>query len=218
MREAVHSGHSARRTRQPGFDVAVAVADKRLLGVQAGLQGGCKGCGTGLGVRPEIPFNGQRVDGGLGAPPGVSHHGHRRVANPNHLLHASPLECHSVVGGFDLATPHGAVANGRVQHAWQLEVHAVNLRSVGFVNGVQTSQTLAHQAPVLRVLQGHIGRWLELGCGAGDFAKCRASARRGVGDDTGTHGAGSGLDFPVVGRCLHQHQTSTCAALANVVL
>jgi hypothetical protein len=69
------------------------------------------------------------------------------------------------VEALDLAAHHRAFLDRGVEHAGQLEIRTVDLLARDLVRRVQALEALARDLPVLRVLERHVFRRLELGGG-----------------------------------------------------
>ena len=166
----------AQRRRAPAR-VAVLVADDRLRGVEAGLQRRGDGCARDRCVRAEVPLDRQRIERRLGAPPGVGDDRDGVVADRHDLLDAGTARDRGGVEALDLAAEHRTGLDRRVQHARQLQVHAVDLRAVDLRHGVEPGHALAGDLPVLRVLQRHVGRRRQLRRRFADLAVGRRAVR-----------------------------------------
>ncbi len=112
---------------------------------------------------------------------------------------------------------HRTGVHGRDQHAGHGEVDAVELLAGDLVDGVEPLQRLAGDRPVLRILELHFLRRLELGRRRGDGAIGGLLARA-VGDDAVGGGAFARRHLPVGrGRC-DQHLAGHGAALADILV
>ena len=142
-----------------GLDVAVLVADKAGCALsRPSLEPFGDRCAGDLGVLAFVPDDRQRIERGLGVPPGVGDDGDRGVADPHHLLDALHAVDLGFVEALQLAAEHRAILDRGVEHARQLDVDAVDHLAGGLVGGVEPLQRLAGDLPVLRVLQLDVGR------------------------------------------------------------
>ncbi len=148
---------------QSGRRIAMLVEGDDFLGLEPFLEHGRDVSARKLRVRAFVPFDVQRIESGLGMPPGIGHHGHGRLTDLQHLLHAGLVRNRRSIEMLDLATKHRAIANCRVEHAWQLQIHAVDLRAIELVARVQTLERLARERPVLWILERDLGRRTQLG-------------------------------------------------------
>ena len=202
-----------------GLGVAVLVADiGRLRIVEALSQPLCDRLAGDFGVLAFVPDDRQRIERGLGVPPGIGDDGDGAVVDAHDLLDALHAHDLGFVVALQLAAEHRTILDRGVEHARQLDVGAVDHRAGGLVDGVEPLDALADDLPVLRILQLHLGRRLELGGGFNHLAVCRRLARRRVGDDAVGGGAFRGRHLPFVRGGLHQHHARGGAALADVVL
>ena len=160
VRIGVHGFDLARRGGDRRARIAGRVADGSFLRVETFLHHRRERRARRGGVRPEVPFDRRRVEGGLRVPPGVGDHGHGRIAHAHDLLHAGPLHHGRGVDALHLAAEHRAILDRRVEHARQLEVMAVDLGAGHLVDGVEARQALAGDLPVLRILERHVRRRL----------------------------------------------------------
>src|SRR5712692_1673085 len=207
-----------RRAGQRALGVAVLVADEGLLRVQSSLEHLRDGRAGHLGVLALVPDDRQRIERGLRAPPGVRHHGYRRVADLHHLLHAAHALDLGGIEALHLTAEHRAILDRGVQHPRQLEVRAVDHFSVHLHRGVEPLYRLAGDLPGLRILQRHVLRLLEPGGGFRHLAVGRLASRGLVGDDAIRRRALGGGYAPLVGGGLHQHHARRRAALAHVLV
>ena len=199
--------------------VAVLVADiGRLRGVEAlGQPFGDRFAGD-FGVLAFVPDDRQRVERGLGVPPGVGDDGNRGVADLDHLLDALHARDLGFVKALQLAAEHRAVLDRGIEHARQFDVDAVDHRAGGLVGGIEPQHRLAGDLPVLGVLQLDVGRRLELCGGLHHLAVGRGPARGRMGDDAVGRGAFRGRHLPFIGGGLDQHHARGGAALAHIIL
>jgi len=111
-----------RSARDSGFDVAVLVADERLLGVETFLQGlGNRRAGD-FRMRALIPDDRQRIERGLRLPPGVGHDRDRGVADLQDFLHAGHPGDLGAVEALHLAAEHRRLLDRGVEHSGEPEV------------------------------------------------------------------------------------------------
>ncbi len=173
-----------------------------------------------LGVVALVPGDRQRVERGLGVPPGVGDHRDRGLLHLDDLLHARHFRDLRLVEAHDLGAEHRRILDGGVEHAGQLHVDRVDLRAVQLVGGVEPLQRLAGDLPALRVLQrdGLRIRRRELGGGRRHLAVAGFSLRGRVRDDAVRHGHLADRHLPLVGRGLQQHDARRRSAPAHVVL
>ncbi|MGY3508453.1 hypothetical protein ACVIQY_001428 [Bradyrhizobium sp. USDA 3051] len=199
--------------------VAVLVADiGRLPVIEALGQPFRDRLARDLGVVALVPDDRQRLQCGLGVPPGVGNDGDRGVADLDDLLDAFHAGDLGFVIAFQLAAEHRAILDRGVQHARQLDIDAVDHGAGGLLGGVQPLHALADQLPVLGVLQLDLGRRRQLGRGLGDLAVGRGLAGRRVGNDAVGGRAFGRRHFPRLGGGLDQHHACGGTALADVVL
>ncbi len=218
VRVRVNRFNAPRRRGKGGLGITILIADHRIIGIQTGFEH-LRHTGAGVGnIRAVVPFDGQGVQRGFGAPPGVGHHGHRAVTDAQYLFHAGAFCDGRCIKTFNFATKHRAVLDGCIQHARHGEVGAVNLFAGDFVHRVQTRQPFAHQLPVFRILEGDLRRWRQLGRFGRHLAEGGGSAAGCMCDDAVGSAAFCGRHFPVVGRCLHQHHAGSGAAFAHIVV
>ncbi len=81
------------------------------------------------------------------------------------VQHAAQTEHFRAVGAFQPTLEHRALRNGRVHHAGQLHVDAIDRLARGRVRDVQARRRLADQLPVLRLLERHLLGRGQLRCG-----------------------------------------------------
>jgi hypothetical protein len=218
VRVGVHRLDLACCAGQRLLHIAMAIAHGRLLGIQAGLQRGVEAGLLHSGVGAQVPIDGQCGHRLVRAPPGVGHHGHGVVADLHHLLHAGQTGHLGRVKAAHLAAKDGAGADGRVEHAGQLQVGTIDLFAGGLVHRVQARHALAHELPVLGVLELDLcGHW-QLASRCGHLAVRGAPARSAMRDHTRSGAALGRWHLPAIGRSLHQHHAGSGAALAHVLL
>ena len=204
-----------------GLGVAVLVADESGLRIVEALGQPLADRFAGdLGVLAFVPDDRQRVERGLGVPPGVGDDGDGRVVDPHHLLDALHAHDLGFVIAFQLAAEYRAVLQRGVQHARQLDIDAVDHLAGGLVGGIEPLDALAGDFPVLRILQLDvgIGGRRQLGGGFHHLAVGRGLARRRVGDDAVGGGAFRSRHLPLIGGGLDQHDARGGAALADIIL
>jgi hypothetical protein len=90
-----------------------------------------------LALSPSVPDDWQRVERGLGAPPGVGDHGDRGVLHLHDLANAGPARDFGLIEALHLAAEYRAVLDGGAQHAGQLDVDGIGLAAVELVGGVE---------------------------------------------------------------------------------
>src|SRR5262249_25000331 len=200
------------------FRVAVLVADEDEVRIEAGLEKlSNRGAGH-FGIRSFIPDDWKGVERALGLPPGIGNNGDSGFADLHDLLHALHSNDRSGVEAFYLAAEDRAVLDCRVEHAWQSEIDSIDQLAGELVGGVEALNPLAGNLPVLRILELHILRRLELGGGFRDLAVGDGAAGRGVREPA-VRGAHLGARvFPLVGGGLLEHLPRRGAALAHVIL
>ena len=84
-----------------------------------------------------VPDDRQRIERGLGVPPGIGHDGDAGVADLHDLLHARHALDLGGVEALHLAAEDRAFLDRGVEHARQLEVGAVDLLAGHLVGGVE---------------------------------------------------------------------------------
>ena len=199
--------------------VAVLVADIGRLGVVEtfGEPFGDRLAGD-FGVLAFVPDDRQRIERGLGVPPGIGDDGDAAVADAHDLLDALHGHDLGFVIALQLAAEDGTILDRGVEHAGQLDVGAVDHRTRRLVDGIEPLDALADDLPVLGILQLDVRRRLELRRGLNHLAVGRGLARRRVGDDAVGGGAFRGRHLPFVGGRLDQHHARGGAALADILL
>ena len=138
-----------------------------------------------LALSPSSQLIGERIERGLGVPPGVGHDRDGGVLHLHDLLDAGHLGDLRVVEAHHLGAEHRRILDGGVEHAGQLHVDRVDLRAVELVGGVEPLQRLAGDRPGLRILELdvlRIGR-RDLRGGGRDLAVARGALRGRVRDD-----------------------------------
>ena len=169
-----------RRAGNGLFHVAVLVADEGLIGVEPSLEELRDAGARNLGVLALVPGRWQRVERGFRLPPALGNDRDSAVANLHHMLDAGHALHLGGVKARELAAEDRAVLDRGAQHAGQLQIQTVNLRSGELGRGVETLERFAGDLPVLRILERHILGLLDLCSGFGDLAEGRGSPRRVV--------------------------------------
>ena len=142
-RIAVHRFNLLRRGGDRGAGVAYLVANKGLGRVQSGLVALRDHGAVDIGIGAVVPGDRQSVQGLVGAPPGVGYHHHRVVTYLEHMLDARHAAYLGVIETHKFAAEYRAGLDRRIQHARQIEVGAVDARTVDFLLGVQPRHSLA---------------------------------------------------------------------------
>jgi hypothetical protein len=215
---AVNRLDPLRGTGDRGVHVAGLVVGERLLGVEAGREQFGDRCARDLRVVAAIPFDRDRVERRLRAPPGIGDHGDRRVADAHDLSYAGHGRGLRGVEGPDLAAEDRTIADRGVQHPGQAQVGAIDLLAGELVGGIQALERLADDRPLRRILQRNVGRRREPRRGGGDLAVARMAFRRSVRNDAPGDAALGDRHLPSLGSRLHEHDSRRRAALSNVVL
>ena len=207
-----------RRAGDRGVHVAGPVVHVGLIGVEPGGEHRVDRCTRDAGVRTPVPFDRDRVEGGLRAPPGVGDNGDRRVADANDLAHTRHRLGLRRIERLDLAAEHRAIADRGVQHPGQFQVGAIDLLASELVGGVEPLQGLADDGPARRVLQRDVGRRRKPRSGIRHLPVGRVALRGLVDDDAPGDAAFGRRHLPLIGSGLHQHHPRRRATLADVVL
>src|SRR5262249_6420422 len=215
---AVFGHHFLRSTRKSGLGVAVLVADEGLVGVEAFLEPLGNRFTRYLGVLATIPDDGQRIESGFGVPPRISDDGDGIVGNGYDLLDAFHRLDLGRVETLQFAAEHRTGLDRGVEHARQLDVHAVDHLADRLVGGVETFDALADELPVLRVLERHVFGRLDLRRRGCDLSVGRRTVRRLVRDHAVRRRTLGRRYLPLVGRCLNEHYACRRAAFAHVIL
>ncbi len=150
-------------------------------------------------ARAFVPDDRQRLERGLGAPPGVGDHGH----------------C-----ADELAAEHRALLDRGIQHAGKPQVDDEFLAAIQLVDGIESMQGLAGDLPVARLLQHdrlRVGR-RQLRCRDRDFTVARPALGRRMRNDAVRHREFPHRHVPFIGRGLKQHHARSSTAAAHVVL
>ncbi|MEY9170422.1 hypothetical protein ABIF15_001654 [Bradyrhizobium elkanii] len=114
--------------------IAVLVADVGRLRIVETFGEPCRDRLAGdLGVGAFVPDDRQRIQRGLGVPPGVGDDGNGAVADLHHLLDALHAGDLGFVKALHLAAEHRAILDRGIQHARQLDVDAVDHLAGGLV-------------------------------------------------------------------------------------
>src|SRR5207247_6291940 len=170
------------------------------------------------GAHAFVPDDRQLLARGLGVPPGVGDYRDPGVADLHHLLHAAHAAYSRGVEALHLAAEHRAVLDRRVQQPRQLEVRAVDHRSVDLLRRVEALQRLARDLPGLRILERNVLGLLQARGGFGDLAVGRLASRGLVRDDAVCGRALGGRHLPPVRGGLDQHHACGGSALAHVLV
>ena len=192
------------------------VADEGLVGVEPFLQHGVDAVLLDLAQLADIPFRGQRREGGLGMPVGVGDHDDGVAVDRHDLLHTRHLLDLGGVEALQLAADHRASAHGGDQHAGHGVVHAVDLLAGDLVDRIEPLQRLAGDLPVLGILELHLLGRLELGRCSGDRAVGELLVL--VGDDAGRDAALRRRNLPLRRRGRDQHLARHGAAFADILV
>jgi hypothetical protein len=197
--------------------VAHLVADEGFAGVEAFLQHRRDGLGLDLAQLADIPLGRQGGERAAGVPVGVGHDDDGVAVDRHDLFHPRHLLDLGGVEALELATDHGAGADGRDQHSRHGEIDAKDLLAGDLVERVEALQRLAGDLPVLGILQLHVLGRFELGRRGGDRAIAELLARL-VGDDAVGRAAFGRRHLPL-GRCRgDQHLARHGAALADILV
>ena len=165
-----------------------------------------------------VPFDRKCIQGGLGVPPGVSHHSDGTVIDTDDFFDAFATGDGGSIEAFELAPEHRAILDRRVQHARQLQVDAVHLGAGGLVDRIKASQPLAGKFPISWVFECHAGRLRQFACRRCHLAIGRGPPARHVGDDTIGCSAVRRRNLPLISRRLNQHRACNGTTLAHIVL
>ena len=198
--------------------IATLIADDSVGCVECRFKNLGKRLAGRFGVWALVPLDGQELQCGFSLPPSVCHHSHGAVVDPDHFFNTLEAGNGPCIEAFEFAPEHRAILDGRIQHAGQRQIDAVHLGAGGFVDGVEPSQPLAGEFPVLRVLQAD-GRGLcQLACRCGDLAKGGGAPAGHVGDDAVGCPAVGCRHLPFISSGLHQHHAGNGTTLAYIVL
>ena len=115
---------SPRRRSRPSTSPCL-LPTKLRLGVEPGLEPFGDRRARDLGVLALVPDDRQRVERGLGLPPGVGDHRDGGIAGLHDLLHARHAGDLGGVEALELAAEHRALLDRRAQHSGHLEVDGV---------------------------------------------------------------------------------------------
>ena len=214
---AIDRFHFLRRTRNCGFDVALLVANKGLLGIKSFGQHGLDRGGRDSGVCTIIPDNIHRIERCLGAIPSVGDDNDSIAIDHQYFFDAAHFFGFRRVNALHLATGYRCFLDGSVQHAGHFEVDGIDLRSIELGFGVKARQRLASNRPILRILDLHIFRRFELGGCSSNLAVTQGAARGLMRDDAFRGGQFRNRHFPLVGSSLHQHHACGRTALAHII-
>ena len=171
--------------------------------------------GVERSARAFVPLDLERVARGLGAPPGVGHHGHA-VRDLHHVLHARHRLGLAGVEAHRLAADHGALQEGRVEHPRQLDVDPELRAAVDLPPRVETVDGLAQVPAVLGVLQRHVLRDGQLRGGLGQRAIGRLLSARTLHCAV-PRAAGGGVNAPSLRRGGDEHGARLGAGRAQLV-
>ena len=220
VRIAINGLNLARRGGDGGGSVAIAVAHRRLRRIQPRAHHLGKGGRGGIGMLAQIPGDIDLLERGLGPPPGIGHHGHGIVAHAQHTLHPGHALGRSTIHRGHGAAKDRAGLDGGIEHARQLEVHAIDQAAIDFRRGVEPGEGVADQLPGRGGLQRHIGGGgrREAARGQRHAAETRAASARAMGDDAIRRRAFAHRHAPALRRSLHQHDARCGAALADQLI
>ena len=216
----LHLGGGAGNRAQGVALGATGHAAQRHLGVQALGQVGGNAGAVDLGVDTFVPNKGEFFKRGLGTPPGVGHHRHRAGVDTHHAFDAAHGLNRIGVKAHQGAAKHGAVFDGRAQHAGQLKIGPIDQAAIELLLGVKARHGLARNGPIFGVFQ-HDG--FDIGRGQlGRRLRHLAVAQLALAGPMGDHALAdlelSHRHIPLVGGGLQQHHAGCCAALAHVLL
>ena len=209
--------HHLRRAGECCLHIAVLLAERRLLRVEAGLQQGRDLRAVHGGAGALVPHDRQRGERGLRLVPLVGHHRDRVVVHRDDLPHARHRFDLVGIEGFQRAAEHRALRDRRVQHVGQLHVDREYLLAGQLLDRIQPLHALADDRPLRRRLQLHLGRHRQLRRIGGDLAVAQRPAARRMGDHAVRRRAFRRRHIPPLRRRRDQHGASRRAALAHIV-
>ena len=199
--------------------IADAVAAHHaVLALQAALYQRLDGRAGQPRVRSFVPLQWQGVERDLGTPPGVGHHGDRRVADRHDRPDARPCLYRIGRHADESAASDRTLADRGTQQPRQPEVGAVDERAVDLAGGIEPCQRAADQRPVARRLEGHLLRQGQPGGGFGHLAIAQRATAGPVRDDAAGDGALRRRHPPGIGGGLQQHDPGGGTRLAQVIL
>ena len=149
------------RLRDGSRRIAFFALPEVAVGREAFAQHGVDGGAGRIGVDAVVPHHGQFSQGCLGMPEGVGHHGERAVVDLDHAFDTAHLGNLAVIKAHQLAAKHGALHDGSVEHAGQLQIDAESLATIDLVGRVQSTHRLARNAPLAGFFLHDLG-WI--GC------------------------------------------------------
>ena len=218
VRIGVDRLHLLRRVGNGLFHIAVLVPDECLLGVEPAFEELGDGGARELGVLAFVPGGGQRIERGLRLPPALGHNRNSAVADLHHVLDAGHVLYLGGVEAYELAAEHRAILDRRAQHAGEFQIEAVDLLTGEFGRGIEASERLAGNLPVLGIFERHVLRWLDPGGGFGNLAEGRGAAGGPMCDHAVRCAAFRCGDFPLVGGSRNQHGARGRAGLAYILV
>src|SRR6516162_3945264 len=150
------------RAGERRFDIAVGIADERLVCLEPGLEPFGNRGARDFGILAFVPGDRQRIERGLGVPPSVRHHRDAGIADLYHLLDARHLLDGGGVEALHLAALHRTLLDRGVEHAGQLKVSTIDLLAGNLVRRVEALDRFAGNLPVLWILELDVLRRFKL--------------------------------------------------------
>src|SRR4029077_12817067 len=171
-----------------------------------------------LGILALVPHDRQRLERGLGLPPGIADDGDGRIADRHDVLHSLAAGDLGRIEALDLAAMNRTGLDRGVHHAGQSYVDGVKLLACQLVARVEPLERFTGNFPILRIFELDVSGRLDLRSRFRHFAVGGGAGRRLVRDDAVRRAALGRGHLPLVRSSLDQHFTRCRAALAHVVL
>ena len=164
-----------------------------------------------------VPINGDIAQSFFGAPPVVSHHGHK-FAEVDDFDDAAPVIHFAAVYRLSSAAEHRRMSDGCMQHARQLHVHAKADLAGDDIGDIHARQRFACQGPGFRVFERNVFGWCQFGCLGCQLAVAEFFVA-GVVQHMTEHGlAFADWHAPSLGCGFYQHNAGGGTGFAQIVL